>query len=82
MTITNGGEDGGGEEDGLDEVPADGVVLLHHVDTRINTVWENSLVLTQQTRQCLEIRRIINITSFSVALSAPSNLVLIVFSIS
>ena len=38
MTITNGGEDGGGEEDGLDEVPADGVVLLHHVDTRINTV--------------------------------------------
>ena len=38
MTIPNGGEDGGGEEDGLDEVPADGVVLLNHVNTCPHTV--------------------------------------------
>ena len=35
MTVADGGEDGGGEEDGLDEVPAlgEGEVLVVNTDT-------------------------------------------------
>ena len=36
VAVANSGEDCGGEEDRLDEVPADGEVLVHHADTSPN----------------------------------------------
>ena len=35
MTVADGGENGGGEEHGLDEVPAHGEVLVHQSEMSI-----------------------------------------------
>ena len=49
VSIANSGEDGGGEEDRLDVVPADGVVLGHHVDPSSHGLINNTLVVTKQS---------------------------------
>ena len=47
VTVANSGENGGGEEDGLDIVPADRIVMISSTDTSIDSFGQNYLIVTQ-----------------------------------
>ena len=47
VTIANSGENGGGEEDRLYIVPADGIVMISSTDTSIDSFCKNYLIVTQ-----------------------------------
>ena len=53
IILTYCGEDGGGEEDGLYVVPADGEVLRHHVDPVVHCILHHGLIVHQQLVDCL-----------------------------
>ena len=47
VTVANSGENGGGEEDRLDIVPADCIVMISSTDTSIDIFCKNCLIVTQ-----------------------------------